>query len=286
MVYKRYMRELYKGFIAEIEGNLESAEYHYKNCLQIPVYEEASYYTLIDLSRIYLKNAKPKEAEDFLWPYIDTLSMEILRGAGIGTILETGYAPSKEALSFMEEDKRFLEIVLKDLRNSNNTFVESFRDDPSFFRRLYGYKRNWIWILDNYEIDRIASAFPTSHQSHIMIQLQGFLAEKRGNIDSAIYFYQECFKTDIEMKQNYYTNIDLARVFLKNNQPGKAEHHLKAYIRMLSEEIMAVKGEQMNSSFGQPLEPLALDLLKEEQEYLNLVLEELIEENNKNYIKK
>ena len=76
-VYHEYFQELMKGFIAELAGDYTQAKNHYENCLNIPVHEEQSYYTHLDLARLSLKLDSFSEAKNHLKIYISAMKQEI-----------------------------------------------------------------------------------------------------------------------------------------------------------------------------------------------------------------
>jgi hypothetical protein len=115
-IYRRYVRRLFMGFVAELDGHLQEAKAHYEACKSIEVFEEPSYYTEIDLARIALKESDFELAEQHLSEYIWYLSEEIK--AGKGELSETcfGSVPSEEMVIELEKQKKRLEIVREDLR--------------------------------------------------------------------------------------------------------------------------------------------------------------------------
>jgi tetratricopeptide (TPR) repeat protein len=117
-VYQNYVRELYKGFIAEGRGDLLKATQHYKKCLSIPVHEEQSYYTNIDLARISLKLGKTADAINYLEEYLRYMDQEIKAGEGQYTDIFFGYVPSGKALAFMKEDYKRLSAILEALKQT------------------------------------------------------------------------------------------------------------------------------------------------------------------------
>jgi tetratricopeptide (TPR) repeat protein len=117
-VYQNYLRELYKGFIAEGKGKLLKATQHYKKCLSIPVHEEQSYYTNIDLARISLKLGKTADAINYLEEYLRYMDQEIKAGEGHLTDIFFGYVPSGEALVFMKKEYKRLSAILEDLKRT------------------------------------------------------------------------------------------------------------------------------------------------------------------------
>ena len=117
-VYQNYLRELYKGFIAEGRGELLKATQHYKKCLSIPVHEEQSYYTNIDLARISLKLSKTADAINYLKEYLRYMDQEIKAGEGQLTDIFFGYVPSGEALAFMKEEYKRLSAILETLKQT------------------------------------------------------------------------------------------------------------------------------------------------------------------------
>jgi len=116
--YQEYLRELHQGFIAEGKGDLSKASQHYKNCLSIPVHEEQSYYTNIDLARISLKVGKTADALNYLEEYLRYMDQEIKAGDGQLTEIFFGYVPSGEALIFMKKEHKRLSIILESLKRA------------------------------------------------------------------------------------------------------------------------------------------------------------------------
>jgi tetratricopeptide (TPR) repeat protein len=117
-VYQNYLRELYKGFIAEGEGDLLKATQQYKKCLSIPVHEEQSYYTNIDLARISLKLEKTTDAINYLKEYLRYMDHEIKAGEGQLTDIFFGYVPSGRALASMKEEYKKLSAILEALKQT------------------------------------------------------------------------------------------------------------------------------------------------------------------------
>jgi hypothetical protein len=118
LVYRPYLRTLYRGFIAEASSDLPAAERYYKRCLSVPVHEEQSYYTNPDLARIALKRSDTTSATKYLRTYLWYQSQEIKAGEGELTDVFFGYVPGPAAIAAMKRDRRDLQRVLSTLRKN------------------------------------------------------------------------------------------------------------------------------------------------------------------------
>ena len=117
-VYHEYLQELMKGFIAELEGNYIQAKNHYENCIKVPIHEEQSYYTHLDLARLSLKLGAFSEAKKHFKIYLSAMKREISAGDGELTDIFFGYAPSGESLNEMKVNYKKLTNVYEQLEKA------------------------------------------------------------------------------------------------------------------------------------------------------------------------
>ncbi|MCF8050212.1 MAG: hypothetical protein K9L59_03175 [Desulfobacterales bacterium] len=114
-VYHEYLRELLKGFIAELAGDYKQAQKIYENWLKIPVHEEQGYYTHLDLARLSLKLGAFPEAKKHLKLYLFAMNQEISAGEGELTDMFFGYAPSGDTLEEMKAHYKNIMAVYEQL---------------------------------------------------------------------------------------------------------------------------------------------------------------------------
>lgn len=123
---------------------------------------------------------------------------------------------------------------------SNNfpAIVQEFKDDSTYYQRIKGVKQLFIRPTSG-NVDSLVKNFKTEEQSYAKDLLHGYIAEINGDIDSAAYYYTNSLSRELIGIQNYFANLDLARISLKSNDIESAERFLEVYLDTLYFEIIA-----------------------------------------------
>jgi hypothetical protein len=77
-----------------------------------------------------------------------------------------------------------------------------------------------------------------NEQAYARDLLQGYVAEIKGELDSAGFYYKNCVTRELTGTQNYFSYLDLARISLKAGDMKYAEQYLEIYLDTLYFQIV------------------------------------------------